>query len=68
MAIKVREQKMMTAVKTGLILNILLSILKTSVGVVGHSPALLADGVLYIGYGILFGGDCLYALRWEATR
>lgn len=43
--IKAREQKIMIAVKMGLALNILLAILKISVGVLGHSPALLADGV-----------------------
>jgi len=32
-------------VNLGLISNILLSLLKTSIGIVGHSPALLADGV-----------------------
>ncbi len=40
-----REQKIMTAVKSGLTLNILLAIMKTSVGIIGHSPALLADGI-----------------------
>ena len=45
MQIKERERKSMTAVKTGLAVNILLAILKTSVGILGHSPALLADGI-----------------------
>lgn len=35
----------MLAVKVGLVMNMLLAILKTSVGVLGHSPALLADGI-----------------------
>ncbi len=40
-----RTQKSMWAVRTGLVVNLFLALLKTSVGVIGHSPALLADGV-----------------------
>jgi cation diffusion facilitator family transporter len=32
-------------VNLGLFSNILLSALKTSIGIIGHSPALLADGI-----------------------
>jgi len=40
-----RERQSMLAVNVGLAANILLALLKTSVGIVGHSPALLADGI-----------------------
>ncbi len=40
-----RERKAILTVNLGLAANILLAILKTSMGVVGHSPALLADGI-----------------------
>lgn len=40
-----REQQSMLAVQVGLAANVLLAILKTSVGVFGNSPALLADGI-----------------------
>ena len=39
------HRKSMLAVNVGLAANILLAILKTSVGILGHSPALLADGI-----------------------
>lgn len=35
----------MKAVNIGLIANVFLALIKTSIGVVGHSPALLADGI-----------------------
>lgn len=35
----------MLAVNLGLTANILLSVLKTTIGILGHSPALLADGI-----------------------
>lgn len=35
----------MLAVNLGLAANVLLSALKTTIGIVGHSPALLADGI-----------------------
>lgn len=40
-----RDKKSLLAVNLGLGTNILLAALKTTVGVVGHSPALLADGI-----------------------
>jgi cation diffusion facilitator family transporter len=40
-----RERKGMLTVNLGLTANILLAVLKTSIGIAGHSPALLADGV-----------------------
>lgn len=45
MEIRERKNKSMAAVTIGLAVNVLLAILKTSVGIVGHSPALLADGI-----------------------
>jgi cation diffusion facilitator family transporter len=40
-----RERKSSFAVKLGMIANIFLAIIKTSIGILGHSPALLADGI-----------------------
>ncbi len=40
-----RERKSLLAVNLGLVSNILLAVVKTLVGVVGHSPALLAEGI-----------------------
>ena len=40
-----RERKSLWAVNLGLGINIFLSILKTTFGVLGHSPALLAEGI-----------------------
>lgn len=40
-----RNRKSQLAVNLGLAANILLALLKTSVGILGHSPALLAEGV-----------------------
>lgn len=40
-----RERKSLWAINLGLGINILLSALKTVVGVLGHSPALLAEGI-----------------------
>lgn len=42
---KQRQARSLFAVNLGLVSNILLAALKTSIGIVGHSPALLADGV-----------------------
>lgn len=42
---KSRDKLTSLAVNLGLICNILLAALKTSVGILGHSPALLADGI-----------------------
>ncbi len=40
-----REKSNLMAVNVGLAANILLAILKTTIGIIGHSPALLADGI-----------------------
>jgi len=40
-----RERKCALAVSLGLAANILLAVLKTTIGIWGHSPALLADGI-----------------------
>lgn len=40
-----RQKRGIAAVNTGLATNVLLAGLKTVVGVMGHSPALLADGI-----------------------
>ncbi len=40
-----RERKSLLAVNLGLAANILLAALKTIIGTLGHSPALLADGI-----------------------
>ncbi|HEY43671.1 MAG TPA: cation transporter [Anaerolineae bacterium] len=40
-----REQRTAQAVRLGLIANVLLAGLKNAIGIIGHSPALLADGV-----------------------
>jgi cation diffusion facilitator family transporter len=40
-----RDRKSIWAVNLGLGVNILLSFIKTTVGIVGHSPALLAEGI-----------------------
>jgi len=40
-----REERGLQAVNLGLACNVVLAALKTAVGVVGHSPALLADGI-----------------------
>lgn len=45
MSPKQRERKSALAVSLGLVANLFLAALKTSVGVLGHSPALLADGI-----------------------
>lgn len=45
MEIGQREQRSLLAVNLGLGANILLAALKTTVGILGHSPALLADGI-----------------------
>ena len=54
--IEQRRHKSMLAVQAGLAANILLAVLKAVVGVVGHSPALLADGINStsdVAYGIV---------------
>lgn len=40
-----RNRQSILAVNLGLATNVLLAVLKTSVGILGHSPALLADGI-----------------------
>ena len=40
-----RKQKGILAVNLGLITNFILAVFKTSIGILGHSPALLADGI-----------------------
>ncbi len=45
MEIEQRERKGFLTVNLGLIANIFLAALKTSIGISGHSPALLADGI-----------------------
>jgi cation diffusion facilitator family transporter len=51
-----RHKKGLLAVDVGLAANALLALLKTSVGIAGHSPALLADGINStsdVAYGIV---------------
>ena len=51
-----RKQKSILTVNIGLAANILLAALKTGIGILGHSPALLADGVNStsdVAYGIV---------------
>jgi cation diffusion facilitator family transporter len=40
-----RERRSLFAVNLGLVANILLAALKTTIGIMGNSPALLADGI-----------------------
>jgi cation diffusion facilitator family transporter len=40
-----REKQSIFAINLGLVANVLLAALKTTIGIIGHSPALLADGV-----------------------
>ncbi len=56
MDIDQRQQRGILAVHLGLVVNALLAILKTAVGIAGHSPALLADGINStsdVAYGIV---------------
>ncbi|OGR16491.1 MAG: hypothetical protein A2X81_20015 [Desulfobacterales bacterium GWB2_56_26] len=51
-----RHKKGILAIDVGLAANMLLAFLKTSVGIAGHSPALLADGINStsdVAYGIV---------------
>lgn len=51
-----RHQQGLLAINVGLAANALLAVLKTSVGIIGHSPALLADGINStsdVAYGIV---------------
>ncbi len=45
MKVDQRARKSLLAVNLGLVANILLAVLKTSIGIVANSPALLADGI-----------------------
>jgi cation diffusion facilitator family transporter len=45
MEIKDQKDYSMLAVNVGLLSNIFLAVIKTIIGVIGHSPALLADGI-----------------------
>ena len=56
MVLQRRRRKSILTINLGLVANILLAALKTSIGILGHSPALLADGVNStsdVAYGIV---------------
>ncbi len=56
MDIEHRQQQGILAVHIGLGANTILAILKTAVGIIGHSPALLADGINStsdVAYGVV---------------
>jgi len=56
MATEQRGRKGILTVTLGLVANIFLAALKTSIGVLGHSPALLADGINStsdVAYGVV---------------
>lgn len=56
MSVKEKRDHVILAVNIGLAANILLAALKTSIGILGHSPALLADGINStsdVAYGIV---------------
>ena len=56
MPLKKRHKKGIIAVNVGLAANALLAVLKTSIGIIGNSPALLADGINStsdVAYGIV---------------
>ena len=58
MALEQRKRQGILAVNMGLAANIILAALKTSIGIVGRSPALLADGINStsdVVYGIVVG-------------
>ena len=51
-----RQQRGILAVHVGLAANAILAILKTTIGIAGHSPALLADGINStsdVAYGVV---------------
>ncbi|MBM9615064.1 cation transporter [Desulfobulbus rhabdoformis] len=53
---ELRRRQSMLAVQVGLVANIILAVLKATVGVLGNSPALLADGINStsdVAYGIV---------------
>lgn len=45
MDLKDHKDRSMLAVNVGLLSNVFLAVIKTIIGIVGHSPALLADGI-----------------------
>jgi cation diffusion facilitator family transporter len=45
MAVEHRAKRSLFAINLGLVANVLLAALKTTIGILGHSPALLADGI-----------------------
>jgi len=56
MAHEQRKRKSILTVNLGLAANVFLAVLKTSIGILGHSPALLADGVNStsdVAYGVV---------------
>lgn len=56
MVLEQRNRKSILAVTVGLMANAMLAALKTVIGIVGHSPALLADGINStsdVAYGIV---------------
>ncbi|SDP33493.1 cation diffusion facilitator family transporter [Desulforhopalus singaporensis] len=56
MIIKKRQQQGILAINVGLAANVLLAVMKTGVGIIGNSPALLADGINStsdVAYGIV---------------
>ena len=58
MALEQRKRQGILAVNMGLVANIILAALKTSIGILGYSPALLADGINStsdVVYGIVVG-------------
>jgi len=46
MPVDAKDRKNLLAVNLGLAANVVLAAMKTSVGIVAHSPALLADGIM----------------------
>jgi len=56
MSIDQRRRRSILTVNIGLVANLFLAALKTSIGILGHSPALLADGINStsdVAYGIV---------------
>ena len=59
-----REQKSLAAVWLGMVANIFLATGKTAIGILGHSPALLAD----LRCRLLCGGHRLHPYVTQASR
>ncbi len=56
MVVEQRKRKGILAINLGLAVNLVLAALKTGIGILGHSPALLADGINStsdVAYGIV---------------